>query len=176
MSESAKFFRFQSGTLVEQSESTGEPQLAVADSWLSVDGRSRSLQAHFERFAAWTAESAPELLVQLPSFFNAVEEALRVPGRLFPRIELHTEGDSGAQLFLRIREAPDQLGSIKLWSYPQSDPRNNPLIKGPDLSLCLQMRRNAQMHGADEAVITDARGNILEGALSAIVWWQDDVL
>ncbi|MEY4424584.1 MAG: hypothetical protein RJB56_211 [Actinomycetota bacterium] len=176
MSESAKFFRFQSGALVEQSESTGEPQLAVADSWLSVDGKARSLRAHFDRFADWTAESAPELLTQLPDFFEAVEDSIRVPGRLFPRIELHTEGNNGAQLFLRIREAPDQLGSIKLWSYPQSDPRQNPLIKGPDLSLCLQMRRNAQMHGADEAVITDARGNILEGALSAIVWWRDDIL
>ncbi len=96
MSESAKFFRFQSGALVEQSESTGEPQLAVADSWLSVDGKARSLHAHFERFTDWTAESAPELLDQLPSFFNAVEESLRAPGRLFPRIELHTVGDSGA--------------------------------------------------------------------------------
>ncbi len=176
MSDNAKFFRFESDALIEQSESTGEPQLAAADSWLVIDGKAHSIERHFERFAAWVNDSAPELTEDLPTFFEAVKTTLGAPGRWFPRLELHTEGDKGAQLFLRLREAPDQLGPIKLWTYPQTDPRQFPLVKGPDLSLCLQMRRNAQMHGADEAVITDSRGNILEGALSSIVWWQGDVL
>jgi branched-subunit amino acid aminotransferase/4-amino-4-deoxychorismate lyase len=40
----------------------------------------------------------------------------------------------------------------------------------------MQMRRNAKMHGADEAVILDSAGFVLEGALSALVWWRGDVL
>jgi branched-subunit amino acid aminotransferase/4-amino-4-deoxychorismate lyase len=40
----------------------------------------------------------------------------------------------------------------------------------------MQMRRNAKMHGADEAVILDNEGYVLEGALSALVWWRGDTL
>jgi branched-subunit amino acid aminotransferase/4-amino-4-deoxychorismate lyase len=32
------------------------------------------------------------------------------------------------------------------------------------------------MNGADEAVITNAKGFVAEGALSALVWWRGDVL
>jgi branched-subunit amino acid aminotransferase/4-amino-4-deoxychorismate lyase len=32
------------------------------------------------------------------------------------------------------------------------------------------------MNGADEAVITDSKGFVAEGALSALVWWRGDVL
>ena len=62
------------------------------------------------------------------------------------------------------------------WTYPDGDPRVNPMIKGPDLSLGLQLRRRANMLGADEAVLLSDSGHIAEGALSAIVWWRDDVL
>jgi branched-subunit amino acid aminotransferase/4-amino-4-deoxychorismate lyase len=32
------------------------------------------------------------------------------------------------------------------------------------------------MNGADEAVITDYKGFVAEGALSALVWWRGDAL
>jgi branched-subunit amino acid aminotransferase/4-amino-4-deoxychorismate lyase len=32
------------------------------------------------------------------------------------------------------------------------------------------------MNGADEAVITNSKGFVAEGALSALVWWRGDVL
>jgi branched-subunit amino acid aminotransferase/4-amino-4-deoxychorismate lyase len=40
----------------------------------------------------------------------------------------------------------------------------------------MQLRRKAIVHGADEAVLVTADGFISEGALSALVWWQGDVL
>jgi branched-subunit amino acid aminotransferase/4-amino-4-deoxychorismate lyase len=42
--------------------------------------------------------------------------------------------------------------------------------------VCQKLRRKANLHGADEAVILDASGNVADGALSSIVWWRDDVL
>jgi branched-subunit amino acid aminotransferase/4-amino-4-deoxychorismate lyase len=40
----------------------------------------------------------------------------------------------------------------------------------------MQLRRKAQLHSADEAAIVDSDGRLVEGALSAIVWWRGDVL
>jgi branched-subunit amino acid aminotransferase/4-amino-4-deoxychorismate lyase len=75
-----------------------------------------------------------------------------------------------------MREAPELQARISLWTFNEPDPRVSPTVKGPDLSLGMQMRRAAQMHGADEAVILTADGYIAEGALSSIVWFRDDVL
>jgi branched-subunit amino acid aminotransferase/4-amino-4-deoxychorismate lyase len=69
-----------------------------------------------------------------------------------------------------------EIESVSLWTYPEPDPRNTPQVKGPDLSLCQQLRRHANMNGADEAVITNSKGFVAEGALSALVWWRGDVL
>ena len=40
----------------------------------------------------------------------------------------------------------------------------------------MQLRRRAQLHHADEAVLLDAEGFIREGALSSLVWWRDQTL
>jgi branched-subunit amino acid aminotransferase/4-amino-4-deoxychorismate lyase len=32
------------------------------------------------------------------------------------------------------------------------------------------------MHGADEAILLNSKGEIAEGALSSLVWWRGDVL
>jgi branched-subunit amino acid aminotransferase/4-amino-4-deoxychorismate lyase len=97
-------------------------------------------------------------------------------GRWFPRIEFHAEAEAPHHLFMRLRKAPEQLGNVVLWTFPDADPRQNPVVKGPDLSLGMQMRRNAKMHGADEAVLLSKDGFILEGALSSLVWWRGDTL
>lgn len=177
MTDFGQFFRFHDGDLVPVTEpSANEVQLAVADSWLVEGGRARHMNRHFNRFAAWAIASHATSASQLPTFFEAVTRAIPRSGRWFPRIELHGEQPADSNLFLRLREAPEQLGAMTLWTYPTPDPRKHPQIKGPDLSLCMQMRRKAQLHGADEAVLLDEKGFISEGALSSIVWWRGDVL
>jgi branched-subunit amino acid aminotransferase/4-amino-4-deoxychorismate lyase len=177
MSDEVQFFCFRDNTLVLVTEGQqAEVQLEVADSWLVEDGRSRSIDAHFERFARWVGSVSPDCTPSLPAFFEAVKGKIPSEGRWFPRIEFHAEAESPNHLYLRLRKAPDQLGEVVLWTLPDPDPRQNPEVKGPDLSLGMQMRRNAKMHGADEAVILSKDGYVLEGALSSLVWWRGDTL
>jgi branched-subunit amino acid aminotransferase/4-amino-4-deoxychorismate lyase len=177
MTDEVQFFCFRDNSLVLITEGQQtEVQLEVADSWLVEDGRARSLNAHFERFSRWVGEVSPDCSPSLPAFFEAVKEKIPSTGRWFPRIEFHAEAEAPHHLFLRLREAPDQLGDVILWTLPDPDPRQNPSVKGPDLSLGMQMCRNAKMHGADEAVILSKDGYVLEGALSSLVWWRGDTL
>lgn len=177
MPDEVQFFCFRDDALVLVTEGQqSEVQLEVADSWLVEDGRARSLEAHFDRFARWVSEVSPACAPTLPAFFEAVKSKIPAKGRWFPRIEFHAESEAPNHLFLRLRKAPDQLGDVVLWTLPDADPRQNPSVKGPDLSLGMQMRRNAKMHGADEAVILSESGYVLEGALSSLVWWRGDVL
>jgi branched-subunit amino acid aminotransferase/4-amino-4-deoxychorismate lyase len=110
------------------------------------------------------------------AFFEAVRQAQPKNGDWFPRIEFRQHSSLGDRLFLRIRPAPERTMFTSLWTYPEPDPRENPLVKGPDLSLCQQLRRKANLHGADEAVLLDAEGFIADGALSSILWWRGDTL
>lgn len=181
-----EFFRFEpeladSGLLVVCSDTVGEVRLAAADSWLIEDGRCRSLQAHFDRFSGWVAEACPTLAGHLPSYFEQVIAKIPQEGRWFPRMELHLETGSEVDkdidgllpaLYLRLREAPEPSGEIRLWTLPGADPRSNPTVKGPDLSLGMQLRRKAILHDADEAVLLTPDGYISEGALSSLVWWR----
>lgn len=177
MTDDVQFFCFRDNSLVLITEGQKtEVQLEVADSWLVEDGRVRSLDAHFERFARWVSEVSPDCSPSLPAFFEAVKAKIPGAGRWFPRIEFHAEAEAPHHLFLRLRKAPDQLGDVTLWTLPDPDPRRNPSVKGPDLSLGMQMRRNAKMHGADEAVILSQDGYVLEGALSSLVWWRGETL
>lgn len=176
MSEEEQLFVFEASEFrPTTTQELIDGHLAVADSWLVEDGRVRNLEEHYRRFSAWVSESieCPEL----EQFCEAVTTEIPRSGRWFPRIELLLNAETSQnQLVFRLREAPEQIDSMTLWSYSEPDPRVNPLVKGPDLSLGLQMRRAAQMHGADEAVILNSEGYILEGALSALVWFRDDVL
>ena len=177
MPEEVQFFCFRDNSLTPVTEGQqSEVQLEVADSWLVEDGRARSIDEHFERFARRVSQISPDCIPLLPAFFAAVKAIIPTEGRWFPRIEFHAEADAPHHLFLRLRKAPDQLGTLVLWTLPEPDPRQNPTVKGPDLSLGMQMRRNAKMHGADEAVILSESGYVLEGALSSLVWWRGDTL
>lgn len=173
------FYQFRAGHL-EQVAENAEVALAVADSWLVSDGRVRSMQGHYDRFVEGVARLE---FAQNPSnvrhgeiadFFSAVIALVPTAGRWFPRVEFHA-GEANP-LFVKLREAPEQLGAATLWSLDEPDPRALPSVKGPDLSLCMQLRRKAQVHGADEAALLDHAGHIVEGALSSLVWWRDDVL
>lgn len=176
MSDDEQMFVFDKSELVQTtSQLLIDGHLAVADSWLVEDGRVRNLNEHYKRFEAWATDLVER--TDFETFFKSVSEQIPAEGRWFPRIELLLNSATlENQLIFRLREAPDQIDSMTLWSYTEPDPRINPLVKGPDLSLGLQMRRAAQMHGADEAVILNTDGFILEGALSALVWFRDDVL
>jgi branched-subunit amino acid aminotransferase/4-amino-4-deoxychorismate lyase len=176
MSVLGDFYRLESGELKPVIDSSLEVQLKVADSWLVDEGRVRSLRAHFDRFGSWVLNEDPKQQEYLAGYFAEVRRLLPRIGRWFPRMEYHAEQTTNQRLYLRLREAPARIDSVSLWTYPEPDPRHYPQVKGPDLSLCQQIRRHANMNGADEAVITDSKGFVAEGALSALVWWRGDVL
>jgi branched-subunit amino acid aminotransferase/4-amino-4-deoxychorismate lyase len=176
MSVLGDFYRLESGELKPVIESSAEVQLKVADSWLVDEGRVRSLGSHFERFGSWVIDEDPNQQQFLPGYFAEIKRLLPRIGRWFPRMEYHGEQAVSQRLYLRLRQAPARIESVSLWTYPEPDPRNTPQVKGPDLSLCQQLRRHANMNGADEAVITDYKGFVAEGALSALVWWRGDAL
>jgi branched-subunit amino acid aminotransferase/4-amino-4-deoxychorismate lyase len=177
MSSFGDFYRFQANRFIPFEENpTNEVLLRVADSWLVENGKVRSLNAHLKRFEQWVLAEDPSMAQQLPVFFSEMKKMLPLEGRWFPRLEYHGEVDAPFRLFLRLREAPEKIETISLWTYPEPDPRLTPEIKGPDLSLCQQLRRHANMNGADEAVILNSEGYVAEGALSSLVWWRGDVL
>jgi len=177
MAGESLFFCFRDGALIEANEATdSDVRLAVADSWLVEAGRVRSLERHLVRFRRSIELVAPDHAQYCDAFFESVKRAIPAEGRWFPRIEFHENASSEHHLHLRLREAPEHQPTAALWTLNESDPRESPNIKGPDLSLGQQLRRRANLHGADEAVLLDSKGFVLEGALSSLVWWRDDVL
>lgn len=173
MSVNGDFFRFVDGELKPVDIALADP-LSVADSWFVSNGSARAISKHFERFASSIKD--PGCREQLPVFFEQVLTAIPSEGDWFPRVEYRAERPLGERLFLRLRPAPERTETCTLWTYDKPDPRQLPSIKGPDLSVCQSLRRAANLHGADEAVLLDKDGFISDGALSAIVWWQKDVL
>lgn len=148
-------------------DDTAAPLLA-ADSWLVADGRVRGLDLHRERFLGSVADAGGPDDAAL--FFDAAIAALPRTGEVFPRVELTPEG-----LRLRLRPAPALGRSVVLWTSPV-DPRRVPERKGPDIGRLALLRTRAAANGADEAVILDADGAIIDGATSAVLWWLGDSL
>lgn len=173
MSVDGDFFRFSDGELVSV-ETQHTEALTVADSFLVSDGSVRGLSLHETRFAE-SIERLGYPAGDLDGFFLAARRLMPKTGQWFPRFEYRSESENG-KLFFRLRPSPTLTDQVTLWTYPEPDPRRHPLIKGPDLSLCQQLRRAANLHGADEAVLLDEDGFIADGALSSIVWWRGDTL
>jgi branched-subunit amino acid aminotransferase/4-amino-4-deoxychorismate lyase len=173
MSVTGDFWSYSSERLVPLDRAP-DFELSVADSFLLHKGSVRSLAAHFARFEASITDEVS--ISQLPGFFGAVRNSLPLEGDWFPRIEYRASAPVGERLFLQVRNAPEQTETATLWSNPDPDPRVNPKVKGPDLAIGMQLRRTANLHGADEAVLLDSNGFIADGALSAIMWWRDGVL
>jgi branched-subunit amino acid aminotransferase/4-amino-4-deoxychorismate lyase len=136
----------------------------AADSWLVDEGRTRAVDRHWARFAAACG-------FDLTEFRAEVERAIPASGRWFPRVELHDDG----QLAYQVRPAPPREPTVTAW-VTDVDPRRSPRIKGPDLERLGALRREAQAHGAGEAVIADPEGRLLEGAYTSLLWWEDDTL
>lgn len=156
-----------------QAAGTAPPgALLVADSWLVDEGYERAAAAHWARFGASCVE-AGVAREDLRAFRVAASAALPRDGRWFPRVELTAQG-----LALRLRRAPVTITSTSarvLVGRP-GDPRSAPLRKGPDLGLLAALRAGAREHGADELLLCDERGTLLEGALSSLLWWEGDAL
>lgn len=158
------------GRELEQASGTPAGTLLVADSWLVDEGYQRAAAAHWVRFGA----SCRELGVgadELARFRAAARAALPAQGRWFPRVELTTDG-----LALRIRRAPALQRAARALVAEPGDPRTLPRRKGPDLELLGALRAQAHSRGADEVVLCDAGGRLLEGAYSSLLWWEDDAL
>ena len=144
--------------------------LLAADSWLVDAGFERAAGAHWARFGATCLQLGVER-EQLAAFRRAVAAQLPSDGRWFPRVELTRDG-----LALRLRRAPPLAREARVLAGEPGDPRSCPRRKGPDLELLAGLREHARARGADELLLRDARGRLLEGALSSLLWWEDDAL
>jgi branched-subunit amino acid aminotransferase/4-amino-4-deoxychorismate lyase len=138
--------------------------MRAADSWLVEDGRARAVERHWARFSAAAGSD-------LTQFRAEVERAIPAGGRWFPRIELHDDGE----LAFHVRPAPPREATVTAW-IAGDDPRTAPRIKGPDLERLGALRRRAAAHGAQEAVIADRDGRLLEGAYTSLLWWEGETL
>src|SRR4051812_14653557 len=145
--------------------------LLAADSWLVVDGRVRAVERHWTRFSAACGDHgvAPEALA---TFRARVERAVPARGRWFPRIELREDGE----LAVLVRPAPPREPTVVAWIADVPDPRRFPRRKGPDLDRLAALRQRAAAQGAGEAVLADARGRLLEGAFTSLLWWEGETL
>lgn len=140
-------------------------ELLAADSWLVVDGRARAVERHWARFSAACG-------IDLTGFRAEVERAVPAEGRWFPRVELRADGE----LAFHVRPAPPREPTVTAWIADVPDPRRAPRVKGPDLERLAALRERAAEHGAQEAVIADDHGRLLEGAYTSLLWWEGDTL
>ncbi|WP_111718921.1 aminotransferase class IV [Homoserinimonas sp. OAct 916] len=154
------------------------PHLLVADSWLVEDGLVRAISLHRDRFfrTARTWYTQPVL----DSFWDAALGVLPGTGRWFPRVEVQEGTTAGTgpdrpRLALRLRTAPSTNRQMALASHRGPDPRTRPSVKGPDIP-SLNAARAKVAPEADDTVILDARGHIVDGATTAILWWRGDTL
>lgn len=145
-----------------------EHPIQVADSFLVNEGRVRSLHKHQERFNS-SAEKLTDAKLDL--FWDEALKVIPRTGQVFPRLEL-----SNDNLVLRLREPSEFKSSVVLWSADEPDDRIDPTTKGPDLAYGAMLRRKSNLFGADEAILLDQQGFVIEGALSSLLWWRDDVL
>ena len=161
-------FRWNGSELVDV---TGAPEipLYVADSFLLNQGRVVGYERHLDRFASSALFQG--LVQPVDSFLAAVTAALPRTGVLFPRIDLTERGE----LELHIRPAPPLTSTVVL-ATADSDPRVEPTIKGPDIPALNQLRADAQKRGADEAVILDDLGRIVDGSTTCLLWRDDEGL
>lgn len=147
--------------------------IAVADSWFVGDGAALALGLHRDRFLATAITAAAPH--DVARFWDAAVAAIPREGAWFPRVEVRI--DAGApELVMRLREAPPRHRSAILATHSGSDPRREPRVKGPSLDALERLRAAARTEGADDIVILDELGHVVEGGATALAWWRGDIL
>ncbi len=148
---------------------TGAPEipLYVADSFLLADGQIVAWEKHVARFSQ--SAQAQGLVRPVDDFLQAVTSALPKEGQYFPRIDLTERGE----LELRLRPAPSLRHTLSVITATH-DPRMEPAIKGPDIPALGEIQQWASSLGADDAVILDSNGHIVDGTTTCLVWSRGD--
>jgi hypothetical protein len=175
--------RWQGGGLEARDDCDVAPAaILAADSWLVTDGMALALGLHRARFVDAVAElaerhgrAAEVEALDVDAFWDAAISSIPRAGDWFPRVELRVQHDA-AELLLRMRPSPERRRSLTLATAPGRDPRTEPWIKGPDLEAMTRLRTEAQQRGADEAVLLDSAGFVVEGSTSALAWWTGEAL
>lgn len=150
----------------------GSHVVDVADSWLVDEGLVRGLPYHAERFTESCRRRHDVAAAQATEFLCAAGREVPRTGRWFPRVEF----EAGAGFRLRLRAAPEPVRGVVLRCAGEPDTRRDPTVKGPDLPMLIGMRRAAAPLGAGEVLLLSGSGTVLEGALSAVLWWRGDAL
>jgi len=154
-----------------------ETTVLAADSWLVSDGQVLAINLHRERFLAAVEQQRPGAgdELGLEDFWSTVVRQIPPTGNQFPRVELQLVRGA-PMLVMRARPAPELKLSLAVATHQGPDPRSQPTIKGPNTAELLRARTDAQLRGADEAVITSPDGYVVEGAYSAMLWWRGGIL
>jgi branched-subunit amino acid aminotransferase/4-amino-4-deoxychorismate lyase len=160
-----------------------EPSALVltADSFLVDEGAVRGYERHWARFGASCAELGVANDV-LAGFRRAAEAEIPRRGRWFPRVELLAPAGSDAtsagvaHLRLHVRAGGPSVPRARVMLGPPGDPRDRPRRKGPDLVALIALRERAVAAGADELVLRDDDGRLVEGALHSLLWWEHETL
>jgi branched-subunit amino acid aminotransferase/4-amino-4-deoxychorismate lyase len=161
-------YRWNGSELVDNAGSFDVP-LYVGDSFLLREGMAVDYPGHLARFERMADEQG--LKRPIDDFLAAVTDALPRSGSHFPRIDLTSRGE----LELRVRPAPP-LGRTVVLSTAAVDPRTEPTCKGPDIPALQELRDAAAKVGADEPIIVDAQGRIIDGASTCLVWIRENTV
>ena len=150
---------------------TGLPEtpLLAADSFLARDGGVVAFEEHAARFMRATERQG--MLFPSRAYIDAFAGLIPREGNWFPRLDFTVRGE----IECWIRPAPPLTTSVTL-ATADHDPRTEPEIKGPDLTVLNSLRDDARARGADDAVILDSTGRIVDGATTCLVWWRGDAL
>lgn len=153
----------------------GQGGVQVADSFRVVAGRVRGIDYHRARFVTSAASGdggrsqAEAFWADAIAVLRGLVEADPQHPPLFPRVERRERGEYR----LLVRPSPAvHVGAglaTAVIATAGSDPRHVPQTKGPDLERLAGLRTQVQSCGADEAVIVDARGHVIEGAYSSLL-------
>ena len=130
----------------------------------------RAADAHWARFGDACLQEGADA-AELGHFREVVAHAVPATGRWFPRVQLTARG-----LGVLIRPAPPPQSEARV-VVADGDPRTQPQRKGPDLETLIALRERGRAEGADEVLLCDpATGALREGALSSLLWWEDNAL
>jgi branched-subunit amino acid aminotransferase/4-amino-4-deoxychorismate lyase len=148
--------------------------LLAADSFLVHNGGVVAFDEHVARFNR--ATEAQGMVFPSPAYIDAFTALIPREGDWFPRIDFTVRGE----IECWMRPAPPLTTSVIL-ATADHDPRTEPAIKGPDLTILNSLRDEARSRGADDAVILtqpahEHPGRIIDGATTCLAWWRDGVL